>query len=255
MSLTAGAISLVSKTKDTANLSATAATGGTGPYTYQWYRSQTSGFTPGGGNILSGETALTLADDGLIPATLYYYKMVATDTGNSNITVEYAQLGVTTEVETPAINQFQQSSIVGMIDMRFPYDTISVQIDASEAGSLSAGQAVKIVDSAGGVPKVVAITANSDSVLGVINYDVKSRVYVAGDAAEISMAGNVVFLRALAAIARGAKVVANFQTTGGVNPINGSGGENIVGWALDKAAAAGDIIRVKLLTPSFASDS
>jgi len=52
MSITAGTITLNSFTYSTANLTATAATGGTGPYTYQWYRSTTTGFTPGAGNIL-----------------------------------------------------------------------------------------------------------------------------------------------------------------------------------------------------------
>src|SRR4051812_48181831 len=119
MTLTAGVISLVSKTNVTANLSATAATGGTGPYTYQWYRSTTTGFSPGAGNILAGKTALTLADSGLTPGTVYYYKVVVTDTGNSNVTAEYTQLAVTTESgQTPNVNAFAQGPVLGMIDMR-----------------------------------------------------------------------------------------------------------------------------------------
>lgn len=254
MSITAGVISLVSVDQNSASLSATAATGGTGPYTYQWYRSTVSGFTPGGGNILTGKTALTLTDTGLIPGTLYYYKLVATDTGHSNDTAEYTQLGVTTSVPSQNINAFAQSPQLGMIDLRFDYNTISVLIDVSQATALYAGSAVKMVDSADGVPKVVGCSADSDEVLGFINFDIKTVAFLAGMAAEISMAGNVMYLYATAAIARGARVGLTLSTNGGVGPLLGSGGADIVGWAVDKAAAAGQLIRVFLLTPSFAKD-
>jgi hypothetical protein len=77
--IAAGVISLTSKTNTTVNLSATDATGGNQVYTYQWYRSTSPGFTPGGGNILSGKTSLTLADTGLSSNTTYYYKLRYTD--------------------------------------------------------------------------------------------------------------------------------------------------------------------------------
>lgn len=255
MAVTAGALTLVSKTATQAVLQSAAATDGVGPYTYQWYRSTTSGFSPGGGNIISGATALDLTDDDLLPGTQYYYKVVATDTGDSNATSTSAQLSVMTDQETPNPNQFAQSAILGMLDQRFNPNTVAVQIDAAVTSTLYAGQAVKIVDSAGGVPKVTPCTANSDQVLGFLNYNIKNRAFVAGDAAEISMNMNVMFLRATGAIARGARVVLDITTTGGVAAASGSGGERIVGWAYDKAAAAGDLIRVFLQTPSFAVDA
>lgn len=256
MAVTAGALSLVSKTSTQVVASSAAATDGVGPYTYQWYRSTTSGFSPGGGNILSGKTSLSLTDTGLIPGTAYYYKVVATDTGDSNVTDTSDELAVTTSNATPNPNQFQQSSIVGMLDLRFNPNTVAVMIDVSQSGVLYAGQAVKIVDSAGGVPKVIACTADADAVLGFINYNIKNIGFSAGDACEISMNGNVQFLYATAAIARGAKVVSKAsQTIGGVGPISGSGGECIVGWAFDKAANAGDLIRVMVQTPTFAVDA
>lgn len=61
------------------DLSATAATGGTAPYTYQWYRSDTAVFTPGAGTLIPGATDLTYNDTGLSYYTTYYYKVVATD--------------------------------------------------------------------------------------------------------------------------------------------------------------------------------
>jgi hypothetical protein len=58
-----------------------AATAGTPPYTYQWYRSTTSGFTPGAGNILVGATGLVLTDVPPLSDTIYFYVCVATDSG------------------------------------------------------------------------------------------------------------------------------------------------------------------------------
>jgi len=77
--LEAGTINADSIHCTTCNLTCGEATGGTPDYTYQWYRSEVDDFTPGSGNIMAGETSLTLADSGLTPGTTYYYKLVATD--------------------------------------------------------------------------------------------------------------------------------------------------------------------------------
>jgi len=252
MSLTAGAISQVSVSQNAASLSATAASGGTGPYTQQWYRSTTSGFTPGGGNILAGKTALTLDDSGLIPNTAYFYKVVYTDTGNGNATITSAQFTLQTSVPTPNPNQFAQKTQLGVVDLRFNLNTVAVQIDSSQSSPLYAGAAVKMVDSVDGIPKVIGCSANSDEVLGFINFDIKSPQFSAGDRAEISMSGNVLYLYATGAISRGAQVTLDLSTNGGVAQLVPSSGNKIVGWAYDKAVAAGALIRVHVKTPSFA---
>lgn len=251
MSVTAGALSQVSVTDTKANLLSAAASGGTGSYTYQWYRSTTTGFSPGGGSLISGATSLALADSGLIPNTAYFYVVVATDTGAGNATSNSSQLAVTTAAQSLSPNQFAQNALCGQIDMRFPYNTVSVQIDVSQVGSLYPGAAVKMVDSAGGIPKVIGCAADSDEVMGFINFDVKTVQFVAGSLAEISMAGNVIYLFATGAIGRGVLVSLDLTTMGGVRAAAGNTGDDIVGWAFDKAAAAGSLIRVFLKTPSF----
>jgi hypothetical protein len=95
--LVAGTISLTNKSNTTANLSCTAATGGTAPYGYQWHRSTSSGFAPGAGNVLAGQTSLTLADTGLSAGTTYYYKLRATDSESTPATADTAELSVTTD--------------------------------------------------------------------------------------------------------------------------------------------------------------
>lgn len=82
--LTTGAAAFVSATNTTINMSCGAASGGTGPYTYQWYRSTSSGFTPGAGNLLAGATSLTLADSsGLSADTPYFYVCRTTDAASA----------------------------------------------------------------------------------------------------------------------------------------------------------------------------
>lgn len=262
MALTPGAITLLSAANTVVALNATKPGTGSAPFTYQWYRSTTTGFSPGPSNAVgdpveSSADSVNFTDSGLTPGTAYFYKLIATEDGSTPDTATYTQLAVSTPAGgAQNQNQFSQTPTLGMIDMRYPYNTTSVLIDSSQATSLYAGSPVKLVDSAGGVPKVVGITANTDAVFGYINYDVKSVAFTAGMPAEVSLAGNVMYLYATAAIARGAKVVPNNAVTvGGVAAASGSGGENIVGWAYDKATAAGQLIRVWLLTPSFEFDA
>ncbi len=253
MAFAAGALSQVSVSSNSDVLLSAAATGGVGPYTYQWYRSTASGFTPGAGNIISGATSLSLSDSGIIPLTAYYYKVVATDTGNGNATATSSQLVVVTLPSSLQINAFTQSPLIGTIDMRFPYNTIAAQIDVSQVGGLYFGQAVKLVaNTAGGVPKVVGCVADSDPVFGFINFDIKTIQFVAGNACEISMAGNVMYLYATGPITQGAQVTLDITSVGGVSQKVVSSGAAIVGWAMDGAAAAGALIRVHFESvPSF----
>lgn len=148
-------------------------------------------------------------------------------------------------------NQFNQSPVQGQMDLRFNSETISCEVDVSSAGSLPAGQAVKMVDSAGGVPKVVECSADSDDVFGFINYNIKNRLFNVGDAVEVSaFRGNVMYMTASAAIARNAKVMIVVASD---KVATRSGGGVCVGRALDKASADGDLIRVIIDLPGVAS--
>lgn len=75
------------------DLSATAASGGVSPYTYQWYRSTASGFTPGAANEAAGLTSLSETDTGLTNGTAYYYRLVVTD--DSGTTAQYNEVSAT----------------------------------------------------------------------------------------------------------------------------------------------------------------
>jgi hypothetical protein len=254
MALTAGVLSQVSVSSNGDSLSSTAASGGTGPYTEQWYRSQVSGFTPGPSNLITGATSLSLVDSGLLPSQIYYYKVVYTDTGNGNVTVTSAQLQVNTLVGNPSQNQFAEQPLLGDLDMRFNYETFPVQFDPAGSGTLVPGQAVVFSTSVGGIPRVVPSTLQSDVIAGFVNYDVKSQVFNPGDKLEISAAGNVMYLNAVAAINRGQQVTSLIQglggAIGGVIPAVSMGGIPKVGYALD-SVVSGQLVRIRLQTPAF----
>lgn len=144
-------------------------------------------------------------------------------------------------------NQFALIPIQGMMDLRFNPAVISAQIDTSSAGGLVAGQPVKMVDSAGGVPKVVECAADTDDVYGFLVYDLKQTVFAIGAPVEVAcMRDNVMFMTASAAIARNAQVEIVLS---GVKVATAASGKRIVGRALDKAAANGDVIRVTIDLP------
>ncbi len=87
----------------TVALSATPPTGGEPPYTYRWYRSTSSGFTPGSGNLLSGLSSLSGTDSGVSNGTRYYYRLVASD--GAGAAVKFAEINATPTAPAPAAPQ------------------------------------------------------------------------------------------------------------------------------------------------------
>ena len=123
MALQAGNLTQVVVGPTSASLSSDAATGGNGPYTYQWYRSTQADFTPGSSTLLAGQTNLTLLDTPLLPNTVYYYRVIATDTGNpSKPYITSAPIGICTSAQgqttygMPAVADFKD-----YFDLDFPY--------------------------------------------------------------------------------------------------------------------------------------
>lgn len=147
----------------------------------------------------------------------------------------------------PNINQFKQSPVKGQQDMSFNSNTVSCQVASDEATPLVAGQAVKIVDVGGGVPKITACTDDADDVFGFINYDVKSPTFAANARCEVSaLQDNCMYMEASAAIARWAEVMI---LVSGQKVLTATSNNRIVGRALDKATEDGDLIRVVIMLP------
>jgi hypothetical protein len=150
------------------------------------------------------------------------------------------------------ISQFAMSTVQGAIDLTVGVRSVlSAQIGSGSAGGLVAGQAVKLVNSAGGIPDVVECAADTDDVFGFIAYSIKDQAFAALDKAEIAFGrGAVMYMTASAAIAPGDKVMIVVASK---KVAIATSGKTIVGRALDKAAADGDLIRVMIDLPGTAA--
>lgn len=144
-------------------------------------------------------------------------------------------------------NQFVQKPVQGLLDLMQNFNTIPCQVDTSQVTALLPGQAVKVVNSVGGVPKVIAIAADTDDVFGFVNYALKNASYPALAPVEVSIGGNIMWMTAAGAITRMAKVN-TLQASTKVQTDQG-GGNTVVGRAFDEAVLNGDLIRVLIKTP------
>lgn len=154
---------------------------------------------------------------------------------------------------TQLINQFKITTDQGQIDNPTgASQVISCRVSASQATALVPGQAVKLEDSVGGIPNVLSLATDGDAVLGFVVLTAKDATFTAGQNVGIAISGTIMQMTANGAIARGAAVSTVNST---VKITQSTGLYPSVGWAYDKAAADGDIIRVFISTPGIAADS
>lgn len=155
----------------------------------------------------------------------------------------------------PNINSFGQTTVQGQLDLQFQGSVISARVASSQVAALIAGQAIKIEDSAGGVPAVLSMAANSDPIWGFVIRNLKDQNDPAYARLEVALEGSVMYMTAQTAnpaIARGAPVEYDYLT----NTVLAWGGINqVIGYAYDKAASAGDLIRVWIKPPAFTSSN
>ena len=142
-------------------------------------------------------------------------------------------------------NQRLQNTEQGQVDLLINPAIIAGQIAVAETASLVAGSPIKLSDVVGAVPQFLLATADDDAIFGYIVRNIKDSTFVALEFCEVAFSGSVMYMTAGAAIARGAKVESDVSLvkviTQSANPV--------VGIALDKAAADGDLIRVLITAP------
>ena len=256
MAVTAGALSIVKVTATQAQLLSAAATGGTGPYTYQWYVSFSIGFTAGTSYLIPGATTLAYTYTGMLPATDYYFAVIATDTGAGSATSTSSTLTVLTNAGTQQeINQFQQTPTLGQITSSLNTGTRSAVVDGSYSttSSFPPGTALKQVNAdnftAGEglntIPHVVPCTsATADTVFGFAQYSMKDQVFITGSPLEASQSGNTQWLMATASGNAGAPAMLDVTIPGGVTPITGNS-DVVVGNFKDQPTV-GNLVRVAI---------
>lgn len=148
------------------------------------------------------------------------------------------------------INSFQMETVQGSVDLNQPGFVISAQVSTTEAAALVAGQPVKRVNSYNKLPEITALTANTDEAFGYVVRNQKDASAAAGSIVEIALQGTIMYMTAGAAIAANAAIEVVYTTN---KVITNAGTNPVAGVALDRASADGDLIRVFVITPAFAS--
>lgn len=258
MALAVGPITAVQTFATSVQLSCAAATGGTGPYTYQWYKSYSSGFSVGSSYSIPGATALTFTDTKMQPGVEVYYIVQVTDLGAGSATANSATLGVTTLTGSPLDpNQFMMIPTLGMPGDGYQTGTWSGRLDSSVGATVCyAATAIKNVNPTGNTagyptaPTFTPCTANSDACVGFILQSIRNQTFTAGQPFEYASGGDVIYLLPTANGNQGDFAQLDITVNGGVAPKVPASGAIIVGTFEDKPYV-GQVCRVKLQLPSL----
>lgn len=145
-----------------------------------------------------------------------------------------------------ALNQFKQTAERGQVAyLNCDSFKMSAVVDSSEAGTLKAGDAVKIVTTSKGIPHIVKVGNSDTSCFGFVAFNaVKNDGIVAGDRVEVVFTGAFMYMVASGAIQAGAALDYSYST-GKVATANSGLG---CGKAMEAAAADGDLIAVYVKT-------
>lgn len=137
---------------------------------------------------------------------------------------------------THSLNQFMPNRVRGeYLDWGLNADVIEVQIDASETGTLYAGDPVKIASTSKGKLKVVAANA-TDKFVGFIIYNPKHETAKAGDIVSIILRGGVMSCVTEEAIAAGT-IVYYDATDGSITATPPADAQSRVGVTFEAVAA------------------
>lgn len=150
-------------------------------------------------------------------------------------------------------NQFAKGPVVGQIDQSRGgiNNALSLRIDPdSSAADVVAGTGVKFVDGgandAGGLPYVDVISGDTDeATAGVILWTPKQGEFQPKDIIQAAQNGDIVWMKAAGALARGVNVALDQSAPGYVQALSTNAK---IGRLIDKASAADDLVRVIIET-------
>ncbi len=149
-------------------------------------------------------------------------------------------------------NQFKQTNEVGVLDLTTnpnPFVMTVLYNPGGAGGDIVPGEGLILKDLgasdySGNIPVVDVRALDADAIEGVFIYDNKRATAEVGARITIAKVGAIIVMKASAAIVRGAKVALVLLSPGEVVTATT---EAVFGKALDKAAAADDLIRVEVL--------
>ncbi len=144
-------------------------------------------------------------------------------------------------------NQFNLTAATGQLDLKAGGidASFTVRVNSNSTETILAGTALKLVDMGvedkGGIPIVDVVDDATDVAFGARIYSFKKGSVKAGDITEVSYKGCVQYFTASAPLTRGSEVSVDIATPGNVKAL---GTDARLGIIIDKASAAGDLVRV-----------
>lgn len=122
-------------------------------------------------------------------------------------------------------------------------ESFSGIIDASVEGSVAPATPLKIVATSEKLPHFAPAGAD-DKIVGFLEWNVIRASYVAGEPCQVSPDTNVMYMEASGAIDAGANVA--MDSLSDITVAAAGDGDAVIGYALEAAKAAGELIRVKI---------
>lgn len=154
------------------------------------------------------------------------------------------------------MNQFTQAPILGLVDLVPSPDVIACLLSPSSAAVCQVGSAVKLITGDSALPMVDVCSGPTDGpVFGVIPYNNRKNLFVAGDVLNVALSDTYVFLKCSAAVARGDKVTTTAATTSAdptVATVSVPSTQYVTGLAIDSSTGANQLLRIRI-RPSFNS--
>lgn len=155
---------------------------------------------------------------------------------------------------TQSVNQFALGNETGRLTLGVNTNVFPAKVYPSSTAVIVPGMAVRLIDSADSEILIDAAAA-TDKIFGFVTYSSKQLPFGAtsNNIVEVASATCSMYMETNAAIARGALLEYVAPASGnGPRVVTSAGTNKIVGIALDKATAAGALIRVNILSPLVA---
>lgn len=145
-------------------------------------------------------------------------------------------------------NQFSITTLKGTLDSG---SSITCQYSSADpADPISAGEFVMLADVAAAVAPAVSVVKKgvdrASKYLGMVLTNPLKASWVSGDKLEVAILGTIAIVEAGSALASGVRLTYDPASPGVV--LGAGPGESVVGIAMEKATAAGQLVRCLVLT-------
>ena len=150
------------------------------------------------------------------------------------------------------MNAFAPNQVAkGQLDLDVNLNNFAGVVDSTQTKALVPGDPVSIAGTTSkGLPHYIK-AAKGSLVFGYVKWSAKQSSFSAGDMVEIASGGDVMYMEADGALNAG--VAVNFKIDSGTGAITleapGSTAGSTIGYTMEQASAAGDLVRVYITAP------